>query len=72
MQRYLSTGVSTLVSLMAMHRAAARGDESASATFAREEIRQIDAYLAYLREDAEAREAVSLYRDAPAPGVLCA
>jgi hypothetical protein len=71
MQRYLSTGVSTLVALMAAHHAAARGDGSASATFAREEIMQIDAYLAYLQEDAEMREAVLLYQDAP-PGVFCA
>jgi hypothetical protein len=53
MQRYLSIGVSTLVALMATHRAAARRAESAS--FAREEILQIDAYLAYLQEDAEVR-----------------
>jgi hypothetical protein len=58
MQRYLSTGVSTLVALMAANRAAVRGGGSASATFAREEIVQIDVYLAYLQEDAEVREAV--------------
>jgi hypothetical protein len=68
MQRYLSIGVSTLVALMTTHRAAARRAESAS--FAREEILQIDAYLAYLQEDAEVREAVLPYRDAPVPGEL--
>jgi hypothetical protein len=62
-QRHLSTGVSTLVALMAAHRLAARGDETASAS-SREEIAQIDAYLAYLHEDIEVREAVAPHRDA--------
>ena len=45
MQRYLSVGVSTLVALMAAHRAAAGSDETRLAAFNQEEIARIDADL---------------------------
>lgn len=44
MERYLSVGVSTLVALMAAHRAAADGGETRAA-FSQEEIARIEAEL---------------------------
>jgi hypothetical protein len=43
MERHLSTGVSTIIALMAAHRAASRG--SASARFSHEEVARIEALL---------------------------
>ena len=44
MERHLSTGVSTIVALMAAHRAAS-GREGPAAVYSHEEVARIDAYL---------------------------
>jgi hypothetical protein len=58
MQSYVSVGVSTLVVLMAAHRAAAEGDEARPTAFNQEEIARIDAELrAARRRDPRAARA---------------
>jgi hypothetical protein len=44
MERHLSAGVTTIVALMAAHRAAA-GREGAPVSYCQEEVAQVDAYL---------------------------
>jgi hypothetical protein len=58
MQRHLSTGVSTIVALMAAHRATSCR-EGAPAVYCQEEVARIDAYL---REE-ESAEQVTAERD---------
>jgi hypothetical protein len=56
MQRYLSTGTSMLVALMAAHRATASKGRATPAACAWEDIAKTDAHLAYLFKNVEVRE----------------
>lgn len=58
MERHLSTGVATIVALMAAHRAAG-GGEGVPVAYCQEEVARIDAYL---REDGPAAGASRVAR----------
>jgi hypothetical protein len=62
MQRYMSIGTSTIVALMAAHRAVSKQSDATPATFAQTAVARFNLYLADHAHDRDANHAVSIAR----------